>query len=74
MIGKIFFGAAIAYIGIVIIWRIFIAIVMIFERYQEEGFLGALIVAGLNLLMGIWDFAKFAFTILIIILIIKACS
>ncbi len=74
MIGQILFWLALVYIGIVVLWRIFIAIMMVLESYQEDGLVGAIMAAGLNLLMGIWSFAKFAFTILIVILIIRACS
>jgi len=71
---KIIFWLAVIYIVVVILWRLFVAILSIVEGYSEHGFWGAVGMAVLNLLINVWDFAKFAFTILILVLIIKACA
>ncbi len=81
MIFKIIFWAIVVYIGIIILWRLFISIMIIINSYQDGGikggFVGVLTALGVNLLMilgDIWGFIKFAIGILIIMLIIRACS
>jgi hypothetical protein len=81
MIGKVILWLVIIYIVGVVLWRLAVAVPIIFTSYKEGGikggFIGLLGVMGMNLLMiimDIWGFAKFAIGILVILLIIRACS
>lgn len=65
MLENIFLGLIIIYIIGVILWRLFFAIILI----AEEGWVGALVV----FLWSVWDLAKFAFGILILVLIFRGC-
>jgi hypothetical protein len=74
MIWKILFWAAIIYILCIVLWRLFMAIMMILEGYSEGRWRGALVAALINFLFNLWDFAKFAFVVLIFVLIFRGCD
>jgi len=74
MIGTILLWVSLIYIVCVVLWRLFIAIMMIVSGYSEEGWAGAIGAAVINFLVNLWDLAKFAFMILILALIIRGCA
>lgn len=74
MIWDIIFWAALIYIGGVILFHLYFTIMMIIEGYADNGFWGAVGMGFASLLMNVWNLAKFALTILIFALIIRACS
>jgi len=74
MISTLLIWAALIYIVIVVIWRLIVSIGMIISMYVEDGIAGAILAAVLSFLMNVWDLAKFAFTLLIVAFLIKACS
>lgn len=74
MILQIIFWLAVIYIIIVVLWRLFVAVMSIIGGYAEHGFWGALGMAAVNLLINVWDLAKFAFTILLLVFVLKTCS
>lgn len=65
MIGSILIWLGIIYIALVVLWRLFIAIVSIAEGYSSDGAGGALGMLALNFFVNLWDLTKFAFTIVI---------
>lgn len=73
MFWTIILWLSIGYVAIVVLWRLFIAAMMIVEGYAEEGGKGAFAAAALNFVINLWDFGKFAFTVLILVLIIRSC-
>ena len=81
MILKVLFWCIVVYIGIIILWRLFVSIMIIFEGYREGGVkgvgVGILGALGANLLMilgDIWGLVKYAIGALILLLIIRSCS
>lgn len=74
MIWDIIFWAAIIYIGGVVLFHLFFTVMMIIEGYADNGFWGAVGMGFASLVMNVWNLAKFALTILIFALIIRACS
>lgn len=74
MIWDIIFWAALIYIGGVVLFHLFFTVMMIIEGYADNGFWGAVGMGFASLLMNVWNLAKFALTILIFALIIRACS
>lgn len=71
---QIIIWLAVFYIVGVVLWRLFIAIIMISSGYSEKGWMGAVGAAALNFFVNLWDLGKFAFTLLIITLIFRGCS
>lgn len=81
MIFKILFWSMVVYIGIIILWRLFVSIVIIIKGCPEGGVkgvgVGILEAFAANLLMilgDIWGLAKYAIGALILLLIIRSCS
>jgi len=74
MILDILLWLGVAYIGLVVLFRLFMSIGMVIGSYQEEGLGGAIAAAVVSLLINIWDLAKFAFVILIIVFILRGCE
>ncbi len=74
MIWKILLWGSLLYIACVVIWRLFIAIIAIIENYGENGLAAAVMTAIVAFFINVWDLAKFAFTLLILILIVKSCG
>ena len=62
---NLFLWLLIIYIAFVVLWRLFLSIMLI----VEEGWAGAVFAFFINL----WDLTKFAFGILILILIVRKC-
>jgi hypothetical protein len=73
MIWKILLWGSLIYIVCVVIWRLFIALTTIIEGYAEKGWAGAVRMAIVNFFFNVWDLAKFAFTVLILVLIVRGC-
>lgn len=74
MIVHVLLWLALIYIVCVVVWRLIMAIIMIIGGYSENGWGGAIGMAVISFLMNLWDLAKFAFGLLIIVLIIRGCS
>lgn len=81
MIWNILVWSVVAYIGIIILWRLFVAIMIIIEGYKnggiKQGLVAVLVALGLNLLTilgDIWGFIKWVLVGLVILFIIRACS
>lgn len=74
MIWSIIFWLAVLYIAVVIIWRLILAVLMVVEGYHDSGLGGAIGAAAINLVINIWDIAKFAFLILILAFFLRTCS
>ena len=70
----IIFWLAVAYIAIVVLYRLVMAIMMIIGGYAEAGFGGAIMQAAIVFLINLWSLAKFAFMMLIIVLVIRGCG
>lgn len=74
MIVTMLMWLALIYIACVVIWHLFVAIAMIFKGYADRGWSGAIGMAIVIFLINLWNFSKFAFGLLIIILVVRGCS
>ncbi len=73
MVLTVFMWVAVLYIAGVVVWRLYVATTLVIGGYKESGWRGAIQYAIINLLISLWDLAKFAFGMLILILILRGC-
>lgn len=74
MIISLLIWAGLIYIALIVLWRLIVSILMIIEMYADEGIVGAVLAAAMSFIVNVWDLAKFAFTVLVIAFLIRACS
>jgi hypothetical protein len=74
MFWNIIFWALIIYFSIIVVWYLIVMIMMIIEEYLDNGFWGAVGSAIGVFLVSVWNLAKFALGIFILVLIIRFFS
>jgi hypothetical protein len=74
MVLTVLMWLAVLYIAGVVVWRLYVATTLAIGGYKESGWGGAVQYAIINLLISLWDLGKFAFGILIVILIVRGCA
>ena len=74
----ILFWLFVAYVGVIVVWRLFVSVLLVVGSYAEEGLKGAVATALIAFVVSVWDMLKFvvslAITVLLISLFFRACS